>query len=218
MKTLYLVRHGESEVNVSTHYVTEESPLTPEGRQQAEKIAERAREIPIDLIVSSTMERARETASIIARAVQKPVEETELFIERRIPESFYGLEKKGEQSLVLQQQWLEGFFTADSLNELGGDNFETLFSRAARALHSIETREEEHILVVTHGFFIRMLLAHVIFGESLTPEMFRLLAKATVTDHTGITLLRKGVAHYYDVDPGEERWKLRVYNDHAHLS
>jgi probable phosphoglycerate mutase len=216
MKTVYLVRHGESEVNVSTHFLSEESPLTAQGREQAGRIAARASSLKLDAVVSSTMGRAIETAAIIARETGHTVEESDLFVERRIPDAFYGLEKKAQDTMILHQEWLKGFFTLKD-NASGGDDFTSLFSRAREALAFLQKRGEERLMVVTHGFFIRMLIAEVIFGDALTPEMFRSLARATSTEHTGITLLRYGKPSFYQVDPEEARWEMRIYNDHAHL-
>ena len=90
MKKFYLVRHGESEVNTSTIYHTLDSSLTTTGIQQAHYLAERCALLPIELIISSTMQRAQETAAIITEKIHKPVEFSPLFVERRRPSLFLG--------------------------------------------------------------------------------------------------------------------------------
>ena len=78
MKTIYFVRHGESEGNVGHIRQTADTPLTDEGRRQAVTIADRAARLDFECIVSSTMERARQTAYPILERTAKPIEYSEL--------------------------------------------------------------------------------------------------------------------------------------------
>jgi len=70
--TLYLVRHGETDANVSGVWQgSTDSPLNARGQTQARALARRiAREqLPISLIYSSPLRRARQTAEFIAEAL-----------------------------------------------------------------------------------------------------------------------------------------------------
>ena len=84
MKTVYLVRHGESSANVGAtkYFEGAESPLTEKGTEQARYIAERCTKLPIDLLVASTVKRAQQTASAISERINKPITSSELFVER----------------------------------------------------------------------------------------------------------------------------------------
>ena len=64
---LYLIRHGESESNVSGYYRGRHSALSRSGLMQAKKLARRFAKIHIDLIVSSDFERALETADAVRK-------------------------------------------------------------------------------------------------------------------------------------------------------
>src|SRR3989338_3304650 len=77
MKTVYLVRHGESSTNVGGPILGAETPLTNNGRAQAVTVAERCTRIPIDVIISSTHVRARETAEAVSAKVSKPIRSEE---------------------------------------------------------------------------------------------------------------------------------------------
>lgn len=210
MKTVYLVRHGESEINNqnSATILGDESPLTKRGIEQAEVLALRCAKLPLDAFIASPIARTRETADIIARRVTIPIEFSDEFIERQIPLEFVG--KARESIFDSLQRWSESFF-------IHSPTFEELRDRACRALRVLESHAGSHILVVTHGFFMRTMLARVIFGDSLTPAELRKWIRATRTDNSGITVLTHDAAPKHDVDPGEIRWKIRVYNDHAHL-
>src|SRR5258708_76247 len=73
--TIYIVRHGESESNVYAREHPEKpaslfgefgSSLTQKGHDQAQKLAHRLKNVHISAVLSSDLNRAKETAEIIA--------------------------------------------------------------------------------------------------------------------------------------------------------
>ena len=60
---LYLVRHGEQ---LDAEHGLPDGPLSPRGRRQAELLAERLGGVPFDHAWHSPLQRAAETAAIIA--------------------------------------------------------------------------------------------------------------------------------------------------------
>src|SRR5215510_3594254 len=76
---LYFVRHGESEANTQHVISNRESTfkLTERGRNQAQALAEKMKDIPITAIFSSPILRARETAEILSQAFDLPYQVTE---------------------------------------------------------------------------------------------------------------------------------------------
>ena len=85
MKTIYFVRHGQSEGNAGPVWVDATSKLSAKGKEQARVVAERFTKLPVDIIISSTMDRAVETAQIIAERIDKKTEQSELFVEPQTP-------------------------------------------------------------------------------------------------------------------------------------
>lgn len=90
MRTIFLVRHGESEYNVArilngwpekTRY-----PLTARGREQAQKVAEALSRDGIDVIFASPLLRTQETAMIIAEATGAPI-----MTDERLRETDFGV-------------------------------------------------------------------------------------------------------------------------------
>ncbi|MDO4542441.1 MAG: histidine phosphatase family protein, partial [Bacillota bacterium] len=66
MKNLYLVRHGETELNkTKVYYGSTDCPLTEKGRSQSQGLSEVFSQIDIDVIYTSPLRRAVDTASII---------------------------------------------------------------------------------------------------------------------------------------------------------
>jgi broad specificity phosphatase PhoE len=102
-----------------------------------------------------------------------------------------------------------------------GENFDDLKSRALAALDFLERRPEENILVVTHGFFLRVLAASVLFGGNLTGEFLRAFALGMLTKNTGLFVFEnnpevaRSSGQFYTT---ASRWRIMVWNDHAHLA
>jgi len=71
---LYVVRHGQTASNVVGRYAGgSDETLTQQGREQAAQAGRRLRPLGIAAVYTSPMVRARQTAEIIARALEVPV-------------------------------------------------------------------------------------------------------------------------------------------------
>ena len=71
---LYIVRHCEAEGNVNeTFQGHSDGDITPKGALQLEKLAERFKDIPVDVVYSSPLQRAFKTAQAVARFHDVPV-------------------------------------------------------------------------------------------------------------------------------------------------
>jgi broad specificity phosphatase PhoE len=68
MRLLYLIRHGESTALARNQAARpgDDSPLSPRGRAQAAAVAAFLAEQPIELILSSVLRRAQETAAVLS--------------------------------------------------------------------------------------------------------------------------------------------------------
>ncbi len=75
MTTFYLVRHGDNDsVGQGISGRRPGIPLNERGRAQARAVAERLARLPIARVISSPLERARETAAPIAERLGLPVD------------------------------------------------------------------------------------------------------------------------------------------------
>lgn len=139
MKKIYFVRHGLSEMNVQgLRAGSIETPLTDEGRAVAKQAGMAAHLLNIDTIVSSSMGRALETAEIIAREINYPIEQirkSDLLVERHFGILEGKPYKPGEDIDVVE----------------GIEQAEQLFERVKQALDWIETLPGDTILIVSHG-------------------------------------------------------------------
>jgi broad specificity phosphatase PhoE len=145
VQTIFYVRHGTSVFNIERRFGgTVDTPLAPQGVEEAQRAATSAKRLRIDRIVSSPLSRCTDTAGIIARQIGYPPSEivvSELLIER----SFGPLE--GEP-LRPESEFAEvgGVETSSQLNE-----------RAGRANEWLTGLDAEHLLICGHGVFGRAL-------------------------------------------------------------
>lgn len=210
MKTIYLVRHGESEGNIGKVLQGADAVLTEKGREQARVVAIRCASLPVDTLISSTMVRAQETAQSISEATGLKAELSDLFVERGRPSSIVGKSPLDPGALLTDAAWnLSTFDEGPKVED--GECFLELKERAERALQFLTQHTSDSILVVSHGVFIRQLFASIIFGAEQTGENFKRLYFAVGTDNTGISVIT--------IDPKAERpqWIIQVLNDRSHL-
>ena len=205
MKSVYFVRHGETLGNASNKFQKWDIPLSETGRQQAAFVAQRFASIPIEAIIASDMERATETARIIASVTKHEVILEPLLRELARPTAVRGLAKtEPEVERIIRftdTHWLGSEKHSDE------ENFIELKDRALRALQCIADRPEEKILVVTHGTFLRTLISCMFMQERLDGAVWHAVENYFGIQNTAITW-----CEYHD-----SQWKLVTWNDHAHL-
>lgn len=78
MRTILMIRHGATELNnddVSVDRIRgwKDIPLSEEGRKEAKRIAEKLKDSPPDVIFSSDLKRAHDTAKEISKATGAPI-------------------------------------------------------------------------------------------------------------------------------------------------
>lgn len=149
LATVYLVRHGETELNASGLLRGHLDPaLNPTGRREAEAVARALQRVQPTVIVSSPLQRALETASIISAGCGVPVE-TDL----RLIDRDYG------RFAGRAREEVEGQF--GSIEKAPGvEPSSEVLSRAGAALDDIAERLGERAgVVVAHDVVNRLLLA-----------------------------------------------------------
>ena len=184
--TLYLVRHGQTEYNrkriVQGRRI--DSVLNDTGRRQAEALAERFADVPLDALYASTMRRARQTACLIAACHPGLAVHHDEDLEEMSWGRFEGepttdavLDAFGD----IKAEWREGRF--DRAVE-GGESVLDVQKRALRAVRRI-LREQPGgtVLVVAHGRFLRVLIASLLEEEYGLKNMHRVEHANTGVNH-----------------------------------
>lgn len=203
---IYFVRHGESVGNVHNVHQNHTSPLTREGRRQAHIAAARFAHIPIDAAFSSDFLRASETAKAIAHVIHPRIRYTPLLREMHGPRELEGLHygskraKEIRDALRVHRSERDWHFSDE-------ENFYDLQARAIEFIDLLGKQKKKHILVVTHGLMLRMIVGTMLFQELFSPDLFSAMFMTMRTRNTGITM----------VEHTRWGWKLNVWNDHAHL-
>ncbi len=210
-KTAYFVRHGQSLANVSAVFQGPDSPLSEIGREQARRIAGRVSRLSCEALIASPFTRAGETALAIARETGLKPQYSMLFVERMKPSSINGKPFADEQASAIWREWERSLYTP-AMRVEDGENFDDVIGRADNALAFLKERQETSLAVVTHGFFLRALVARAVFGTILSPEIFKRVQRMAPMENTALTVLR-----YHRPLREEPGWRLWVYNDHAHL-
>lgn len=162
MTTLYLVRHGEAMGNILLQFQGNiDCPLTPQGLEQTQCLEKRFAQIPVDVLYSSPLKRAYDTAAAIARATGCAIQVDPRLIE------INGGEWEGMSWKELPQRYPEQF--DNWVNHPGdfsapqGESMQQVYERAKEVLSEIlERHEEKRIAVATHGCFIRNALCFLL--------------------------------------------------------
>ena len=180
--TFYFVRHGESEANAARRFAGRtDSPLTGRGRDQARNVAGALAKIPFDRIVSSPLSRCRDTALVIARPHQLPVD-----LEPDLVEIDVG-DRTGtpfDEARGLPE-WSDDGFVAWPR----GETLDQVLSRAHRVITRIASENAgQRVLVVGHGGVTRILMSHFL---GLLPRLDR--SPATNTNMS--VVVSDGVTH-----------------------
>jgi broad specificity phosphatase PhoE len=206
MKIVYFVRHGSTEGNEERAYQHVHTPLSALGRRQAACVARRFERIPVDIVITSDMERAAETGRCIAERNGFPIVCDPLFQEILRPAIVRGKGRDVPEVLEIMR-FLAEHWTNARVKHSEEENFFDLKQRALTALAHLAERLERTLLVVTHGTFLCMLICCMMAGEEVSPQLFDRVHHFLVLKNTALSVC--------EYDNG--KWQLVIWNDHAHL-
>ena len=200
---IFLVRHGATILTAEDRFAgATDVPLSDEGRTQVGRLAERLKNVPIAAIYTSPLERAMETARIIADPHQLETQQRE------------GLREisHGHWEKLTRQEVEEKFPTEAALWEQDPYTFapqdgESGLAVTARALPDlveiVRLHEGFPVVVVSHKATIRLLLSSLL---GFDPRRYR--------DN-----LDQDPAALNIVDfKGPVRARLMLFNDTSHYS
>ena len=148
---IYLIRHGETEGNAARIIQRPDSPLSPRGIAQAERLAQSLAAEGISRIVSSDLPRATMTAGPLQRATGAP-----LLLHALLQERNFG-DLRGTPYAQLD---IDPF--APDYEPPNGESWETFYRRVDRAwavIREAAVVSDGHLAVVTHGLVCRALAA-----------------------------------------------------------
>lgn len=156
MTLLYLVRHGRTDWNDAGRLQGQsDPPLNERGRQQAREAAAALEGIPFQVVYSSDLRRARQTAQELVVRTGLP-----LRFDRRLREIALG-EWEGLTVTDIASRWpalWEGWTRCPSrVRPPGGEGLLELEVRIRAALDEIASRHDGMVAVFTHLLPIALL-------------------------------------------------------------
>ncbi len=183
------MRHGETEWNAAGRLQGRtDIPLNETGMQQAEACGEYLKTFNWDVMLTSPLERARQTAEIMNRSLQLPLYEINEFIERDF----------GDAEGMNMQEIIAAFPDRKYPNKEDGS---TLLERIMLGLDKInEQYQDSEVLLVTHGAVINTLFASLSDGKYGRNKL--------KLENASISNLR-----YH-----EDKWDVIEFNQCSHLT
>jgi uncharacterized phosphatase len=186
---LCLVRHGETDWNsLGKLQGRADIPLNNIGILQADECREVLKSSKWDVIITSPLKRAKETAEIINKELKSPIIEMVDFIER-----YYG----NAEGMTVKER-LTAFPNRNYLNQ---EDRKILTKRVLDGIEKInQLYRGKKVLLVAHGAVINTILAQFSNGEIGSGKTK--LVNACISNIEFI----------------KEEWKIKDYNQIGHLS
>ena len=158
--TVFLVRHGRTRANAEGLLAGRLPGITLDeaGVEQAHRVGERLSAVPLDAIVSSPLERTRQTADAIAQAQRS----SQVTLDQGVVECHYG-EWSGQtlKSLAKTPLWKQVQVHPSAVTFPEGESMLAMQQRAVDTVRNWNTRlgEKARFVVVSHGDVIKSILA-----------------------------------------------------------
>lgn len=163
LSRIYLVRHGETDWNRAqrSQGCSNDIPLSLDGLRQAEAVAQRLKDEKIDMIFSSSLLRAFETATKIAQFHNIEVEKCSEFMEINFGDW------EGMLFPDIKKQYSEMYDIWINTPHLalipGAESIADLRDRSMnKLLQLVRANVDKNILIVSHGISIKVLVTAIL--------------------------------------------------------
>jgi len=163
-KVIYFVRHGRTDWNDQQRVQgSSDIPLAEQGIKQAQRASVRLENIPAQVIYSSPMLRAAQTAEIIAAGKR------DIIYWQELREKSYGVWEGKTINEILEKfpndfaNWIHHLPVSGTV---GGETEAECFKRAAVVAQKLKEVNDRKIIVVTHGAILRFFLISLLGAET----------------------------------------------------
>lgn len=198
--TLYAVRHGETEWNaIEKQQGHLDSPLTDNGIKQAQCLADGLAKKNIDILFSSDLGRALQTAEIIARRLSLDIHTDSRLRERHLG-ILQGLTRKEFEKRYPQDTQQFNSNNPDYILP-GGESSLQVFDRCIEcAEEAARNNAGKNILIVGHGGVLK--------------SFFHKATNTPLTEQRRYSLFNASI-NAFSISDGE--WRLDTWGEIAHL-
>lgn len=195
--TIYLMRHGQAAPNGILAGQTD-YPLTQKGETEIQAWASFFAPIPISAVWSSPLLRARQSAEIIMKSLNKPISEENFFIEPNFREISLGKWEGLSKDEVRQnyaEEWEQRGRDFMHFAPPEGESFDTLAKRAVPAFKRLfrDLLERRHVLIMAHQAVNRSILAE--FGEHFKDSWREIPQDCAGLNELDLSKKRSGAFH-----------------------
>jgi broad specificity phosphatase PhoE len=157
-RILVLIRHGQTDWNIEERFQGQlDIPLNAAGLAQADALKQRLTAIRFDVVYSSPLSRALETARIVGGPA--PV-----FADARLSEIHHGFWQGKTKRDIAERwpdEWRQWNTQPERFTPPGAESAESVRRRVADFIGTIDGR---NVLCVTHGVVIQTFLAILLGG------------------------------------------------------
>ena len=155
--TLYVTRHGETDYNVQKRYAgSTDIPLNANGLRQAEKLAQDLASVKLDVIISSPLLRAKQTAETVRRIWDVPLVVIDEFTEINMG-VYEGLTREEAQAQYPNIWTRLGFRPSDDA-PTDGETHMQVDARVSAGIAKIKDKYDKNkVLLVCHAFTARVI-------------------------------------------------------------
>lgn len=159
---ILLVRHGATELSAEDRFAgSTDVPLGVEGRLQVELLGRRLTGESFSAVYGSPLQRAIETATVVARPHGLPV--TVLDGLREIDHGRWEGLRHDEAEAMYPEEYAAWQHDPFDCAPTSGEAGKVVLERAVRAFRQIvEAHPAESVLVVSHKATIRLVIAHLL--------------------------------------------------------
>lgn len=161
--TLFFIRHGETISNQKKirQGVQIDDYLDTQGILQIQKIAKIIKALDLDVLFTSYLKRAEETAALINTSLKEPIS---IFHDFRLRERDFGSlsgKSREEWDRTLPDNREREALQNYDYRPFGGENVDDVRQRSISAiLDIISNQDKKNVGVITHNGVIRLLLFH----------------------------------------------------------
>lgn len=207
MTTIYLTRHGQTEWNLEKRLQGHgNSPLTEFGLNRAKELSERIKDIDIDTIYTSPIERAYKTAQIV-----KGNKYIEVKVHEGLKEMNFGdyEGKITEEVMKENPDWDISAIMRGNL-EMRAPNGETLGEvreRVNSAMRDIiKENEGKNILIVAHGITLKAIMTFFNDQEANNEVMEQASLTKVIVDGENFNIEFKNDGSHFTLKEEKQGW------------
>lgn len=182
---IYLIRHGQTSADIKKIIPGIYAELTKVGGKQAYTAAKKLKNFPVDMVITSSYERALKTAKIIARQLNKKLVINNLLREKKLPTEIEGKPSKSNNTEKILDLLDRKNKKSPTWHYSDEENFEDAKRRGLKFIETIKKLKTSNIVVVSHKYFIKLLL-FLIVKEMKDYRSFARFYKSTAVTHGSI--------------------------------